>query len=266
MTIGKKIAFGFGLVIVLLIVVGILSFRGVTGIGSSAKDVVTKNELIANLTNKEVDHLNWANVVSELLTNDAVTELNVETDDHKCAFGQWLYSDARKQAEKDIPEIASILKEIETCHYDLHASAIEIGEHFKQADATLPGILAGRQVDHLHWADAIRDCFLTNCDEVKVEIEATQCALGKWLNTAQAKKAYENRSAEFKRAWDKMDVSHRKLHESAGNIADEYAQIHEGLEILLLQRLLEHKNWAENVSKAIIAGKSDLGVETDRDA
>ncbi len=263
LTVGKKIALGFALVIVLLVVVGTLSFTGITGMGGNAKDVITKNELVANLIGKEVDHLNWANAISELLTNDEVTELSVETDDHKCAFGLWLYSDAREQAEKDIPEIAPILKEIESYHYDLHASAIEIGKHFEQADATLPGILAGRQVDHLHWADAIRDCFLTNCEGIKVEIDPAQCALGKWLITAPAKAAYENGTAEFKQAWDKMVVSHGTLHRSAKDIADEYAQVHKGLEVLLLGRLLEHKDWAEEVSKAIIEGRSDLGVQTD---
>jgi methyl-accepting chemotaxis protein len=263
LTIGKKIAFGFGLVIVLLIIVGSLAFRGVTKMGSNAEDVIDKNELIENITRKEIDHLNWANEVSELLTNDKVTKLNVETDDHKCAFGQWLFSDAREHAEEAIPELAPILKEVEGYHRDLHASAIEIGEHFQQADTELPGILSAREVDHLNWAAAIRDCFLTNCAGIQVEIDPTQCALGKWLNTEQAKAAYQNGTAEFRRAWDSMVVSHRKLHESAGDITDEYAQVHQGLEVLLLKRLLDHKDWAEKVSEAIIEGKSDLGVETD---
>ena len=115
----------------------------------------------------------------------------------------------------------------------------------------------------MHWADAIRDCFLTNCEGIQVEIDPAQCALGKWLTTTQAKNAYENGTAEFKQAWDKMVVSHGALHRSAKDIADEYAQVHRGLEVLLLGRLLEHKDWAEEVSKAIIEGRSNLGVQTD---
>ncbi len=263
MTIGKKIALGFSLVIVLLVVVGILSFRGVTGMGKNAEDVISKNELIATITQKEIDHLNWANAVNELLTNDEVTELNVQTDDHKCAFGQWLYSDARQHAENAIPELASIFKEIESYHYELHTSAIEIGEHFKQADATLPGILAARQVDHLNWAAAIRDMFLENKESLNVQVDPTKCALGKWLISAQAKTAYENGTAEFKQAWDQLLVSHIKLHESAKHIGAKYAQIHEGLEQLLLNRLIDHKNWVQKVTEAVIEGRSDLGVQTD---
>ncbi|MDT8302998.1 MAG: methyl-accepting chemotaxis protein [Sedimentisphaerales bacterium] len=263
LTIGKKISLGFGLVIVLLLAVGILSFRGVTGMGNNAEDVISKNELIKTITQKEIDHLNWANAVSELLTNDEVTELNVQTDDHKCAFGQWLYSDARKHAEKAIPELVSILKEIENCHHALHASAIEIGQNFKQADAELPGIITGRMVDHLNWAAAIRDTFLGNKESINVQIDPTKCALGKWLNSSQAQNAYKNGDTEFKHAWDQMLIGHGKLHQSATLIGDKYAQIHEGLEQLLLHRLIDHKNWTQKVSVAIIKGESDLGVQTD---
>jgi len=223
MTIGKKISLGFCLVIVLLVVIGTLSFRGVTGMSNNAEDVISKNELIANITQKEIDHLNWANAVSELLTNDEVTKLNVQTDDHKCAFGQWLYGDARKHAEKAIPDLVSILKEIEGCHHALHASAIEIGQNFKQADTELPGILAAREVDHLNWASVIRDAFLQNKESINVQVDPTLCALGKWLNSEQAKKAYQSGDAEFKHAWDQMLVGHRKLHESAKELSDKYA-------------------------------------------
>jgi methyl-accepting chemotaxis protein len=263
MTIGKKIAFGFGLVLTLLVVVSVIAFRGVSGMGSNAKDVIHKNELIENITRKEIDHLNWANAVSELLTNDEVTELNVQTDDHQCAFGKWLYGDARTDAEKTIPELASILKEIEGYHHKLHASAIEIKEHFRQADTELPGIIAERMVDHLNWASAIRDTFLENMESLTVQTDPTKCALGKWFDSEQAKAAYENGNADFKRAWDSMLESHDKLHKTAIHIGQEYAQIHPGLEQLLLKRLLDHKNWTQKVTEAIIAGKSELGVQTD---
>jgi len=263
LTIGKKLALGFGAVVAALAVVVILSFTGVGGIVTNAEEVIYGNQLDAEMTQKEVDHLNWVSKVNALLTDEKVTKLEVETDDHKCGFGQWLYSDLRKEAEKRIPSLASILKSIEEPHRKLHGSAIHIDETFIQADAALPGIIAAREVDHLNWAGEIRDTFLQNKEKLAVQLDPTQCALGKWLNTEQAKKAYENGTAEFRRAWDQMDVVHRKLHESAAGVTDEYAQVHQGLELILLNRLLDHKNWVEEVSKAIIEGNSDLGVETD---
>ena len=135
LTIGRKIACGFGVTLFLLAVVGGVAYWGVALMVRDSRDVVSKNALIENLKSKEIDHLNWASAVSELLTNDDVTELHVETDDHKCAFGKWLYSDARKEAEEQIPELAPIFKEIEAPHKHLHESAVEIDKHFKRNDA-----------------------------------------------------------------------------------------------------------------------------------
>src|SRR4030042_854055 len=113
MTIGKKLALGFAIVLVLLVFVGASSFYCITGMSNDAIDVVYQNGLSESLKDKEIDHLNWANEVVALLTDDSVTELNVQTDDHKCAFGQWLYGDDREKAEQVIPELASTLQEIE---------------------------------------------------------------------------------------------------------------------------------------------------------
>ena len=153
MTIGKKLAFGFSVVLLVLGSIVVMSFTGVGDIVNNAKEVIYGNTLDAMMAQKEVDHLNWAGKVNSLLTDDKVTKLEVETDGHKCGFGQWLYSDARKEAETKIPALASIFKDIEEPHQCLHESAIHIGEAFVQADTALPGILAARQVDHLHWAN-----------------------------------------------------------------------------------------------------------------
>jgi methyl-accepting chemotaxis protein len=50
-----------------------------------------------------VDHLNWANEVNALLTDDTVSELRDQTDPHKSSFGQWYYGEGRKQAEALVP-------------------------------------------------------------------------------------------------------------------------------------------------------------------
>ena len=84
LTIGKKVAFGFGVVVTMMAVVGFLSYTGVGGIVTNAAQVIDGNELDGILAQKEVDHLNWANKVNALLTDESVTELNVQTDDHLC--------------------------------------------------------------------------------------------------------------------------------------------------------------------------------------
>ena len=82
LTIGKKVAVGFGVVLTLLTVVGFLSYTGVGGIVTNAGQVIDGNKLDGVLAQKEVDHLNWTGKINALLTDKNVTELTVQTDDH----------------------------------------------------------------------------------------------------------------------------------------------------------------------------------------
>ncbi|MFH2065608.1 MAG: methyl-accepting chemotaxis protein [Pseudomonadota bacterium] len=218
LTIGKKIAVGFGVVLVLLGIVGILNYTGVGDIVNNAKQVNEGNKLDGMLAQKEVDHLNWMSKVNALLTDDTVTTLQVETDDHQCGFGKWLFGEERKEAERHIPSLAPLFAAIEEPHHKLHASAIAIGKVFKQANTELPILLAEKEVDHLKWASRIRDVFLKGSDTLDVETDPEKCALGKWLHSDAAMKAYENGDAVFKKMWDEMITAHKHLHESAIDI------------------------------------------------
>ncbi|OHB44661.1 MAG: hypothetical protein A2Y13_03620 [Planctomycetes bacterium GWC2_45_44] len=126
MTIGKKLVFGFSLMLILLVLIGLVSYKSIYSMCNGTKDTINNNEIAQTLRQKEIDHLNWAGAVSAVLIDKGITELKVETDPHKCGFGKWYYSDARKEAESQIPAIASTLSEIEQYHTNLHLSAVEI--------------------------------------------------------------------------------------------------------------------------------------------
>ena len=162
MTIGKRIGIGFGIVLILLAIVGVIAYTGTVGIVTNAEEVIDGNRLDGNLAQKEVDHLNWVNQVNALLTDENITKLTVQTDDTKCGFGKWLYGEGRKQAETLVPSLAPLLKEIEAPHKALHESAIAIDKVFEQANPRLPTLLVEREVDHLTWAAKIRDAFINN--------------------------------------------------------------------------------------------------------
>jgi methyl-accepting chemotaxis protein len=262
MTFGKKIAVGFGTVLVLLSVVGILSYTGVGGIVNNAGQVIDGNKLDGNLAQKEVDHLNWANKVNALLTDASVVTLDVETDDHKCGFGQWLFGEGRKEAEALVPSLGPLFKEIETPHKMLHDTAIQIGEHFKQADTALPGFLAAKEVDHLQWVAQVHELFLENLPELNVETDDHKCALGKWLHGEGAQKAVKGHP-ELSRLVEALKEPHKALHHSAFEIQKVYKQVHPGLRNVLKDRLDDHRRWAENVSEAIILNNMNMAVETD---
>ena len=85
LSIGKKLGAGFALLLVLLGVVGLVSYTGVGTIVMDAEIVIDGNKLQSVLTERELDHLVWAGKVNALLTDEKVTTLNVETDHNKCA-------------------------------------------------------------------------------------------------------------------------------------------------------------------------------------
>ena len=215
LTIGKMVAVGFGVVLALLTLVGFLSYTGVGGTVTNAGLVIDGNMLDGVLAQKEVDHLNWTGKVTALLTDENVTELNVQVDDHKCGFGEWLYGEGRKEAEILVPSIAPLLKEVQEPHRKLHESAIAIGKVFKQANAQLPTLFAEREIDHLKWAARIRDTLLRESDSLDVQTDPTKCALGKWVNSEEAKTAYTNAGVDYKREWNNLLGTHEELHQSA---------------------------------------------------
>jgi len=259
---GKKIGIGFGVVLLLLSVVGGWSVFGIGGIVGNAGQVIAGNKLDGVLGQKEVDHLNWANKVNALLTDEKVTKLDVETDDHKCGFGKWLFGEGRKEAEKLVPSLASYLKKIEKPHRELHKSAIEIKDHFKQADVNLPGFLAAREVDHLKWTAKVNELFIENLPELSIQTDHQKCGLGRWLYGKGAKKAAEGHP-ELAKLIEALKKPHMDLHRSAIGIQGEYRQVHPGLIVTLKDRLDDHRKWAAKVSGAIINGHGRLDVQTD---
>ena len=213
-----KMLISFGIILIILLAVAFMSINGIGTIIQNAKMVIEGNKLRGVAVQKELDHLKWANKVSELITNDNVHTLDVQLDYHKCAFGKWYYSDARQKAIELVPELRSVLEEIEEPHKRLHESAKEILKFYKPADPKLPAFLTEKMVDHLKWATSIQNSILNKDRMLKVEMDPTQCGLGKWLSSENAKEVYENGDAEFRRTWDEMVSVHKKLHESAKKI------------------------------------------------
>ncbi len=155
LSIGKKITIGFGTVLTLLLLVGYIAHSGIDRILANTRLTSYFNVMNQTMAEKEIDHLNWVAKVNALLIDEHVTQLNVETDDHKCAFGRWLYGDERKKAEAMIPAIAPHLKQIEKAHYALHSSATDIGNTFRQSHGDLILTLNNRLTDHVNWVARI---------------------------------------------------------------------------------------------------------------
>ena len=151
MTLGIRIAVGFVVVLVLMAIISFISFNGFQDVVK----VIKGNQLDGTLVQKEIDHLNWANKVNALLTDEHVTSLAVETDDHKCAFGEWLYGNESAKTVTIIPELAPLLEKIEEPHRKLHESAVDIAAAFRQPHQGLSITLANLLKDHIAWSKQI---------------------------------------------------------------------------------------------------------------
>ena len=183
LTIGKKITLGYAVILILLIVVGVLNYAGVGSIVNNAAEVIDGNKLTSMLVQREVDHLKWVEKVNALLTDASVTELEVQTDDHKCGMGKWLYGPERKQAEKLLPSLIPILKSLEEPHRILHETAIDIDLSYEQGDLSLPIRITEIESGHLAWANRAYEAVINrNTTVKKFQTDPTKCMLGKFMN------------------------------------------------------------------------------------
>ena len=262
MTIGRRIVLGFGAVLALLAVAGILSYVGVGGIVQNAREVIEGNKLDGELAQDELDHLNWVNKLNKLLTDDAVNKIDVVTDPHKCKFGKWLYGEGRKKAEAMVPSLAPLLKKIEKPHAELHKSAIDIQRFYRPADRKLPAVLAEKELDILHWANAISEALIGNHKTISVQTDPKKCDFGRWYYSERTK-SMAAKDPGFKKLYDEVGKLHNQMHYSAAILGKVYKQIHPGLLESLLTSLDDLRRWASMVSQAVILEQEVIDVEKD---
>jgi methyl-accepting chemotaxis protein len=138
MSLSVKLTGGFLLVSCLVLVVGLIGLYSLKMSEMASVKLAYSESIAKQLLQREIDHLNWARKAGLFQRDENMVSLGVETDEHKCAFGKWYYSDDRKKAEQEAPEIKSFLTQIEDPHRKLHKSAqsIEVilkkGKEFRQ--------------------------------------------------------------------------------------------------------------------------------------
>ncbi len=218
--VGTKLGIGFFEMVLILIIASILSYFGVGTIVNNAGEVIKGNKLDAELAQREVDHLNWIIKVEALFSDKNVTNVEVETDDHKCGFGKFLYGEKRKNAEKLVPSLSPMFKDIEEPHKRLHLSAIEIDDVYSQVDIAIGSFLREKKVDHLNWMHKVKDVLVDkSLNIVDAEIDHTKCGLGTWMYSPETS-MFMRDNPQYASIFSTMKEPHRKLHESAIKIQE----------------------------------------------
>lgn len=214
-----KFAFGFGAIIVLLIVIASWLIVGIGGITLSANKVISGNRLNSSIMQCQIDHLNWLAKVNELLTDENVIKLDVETDPHKCGFGKWYYGQGRQDAEELIPELKLLLDDIEESHIKLHESAIKISNVFVQSDRKRSSQMHEIKNLHLEWMQNVLNILTSGKNEtiINVQKDHTKCALGTWLNSKEIIE-FSKLNPTFASYINEIIQPHIELYESVINI------------------------------------------------
>ncbi len=86
------------------------------------------------LSEKEADHLAWANKVLKFFAQNKA-ELKVTIDGHQCALGKFLYGEKGKKVAASDPELGRLLEALKEPHLRLHKSAAKIQEKAADKDA-----------------------------------------------------------------------------------------------------------------------------------
>ncbi len=211
--IGKKLGAGFGVILALFIAASAnnwASFGSIEdniGVSSNAGD----NKVL--MVEKVVDHLNWTMKLQSLFASDDVHEVLVQTDDHKCGLGKWLYGEETQALANSDPELGRLLKEIEAPHKHLHESAINIGLTYVDFDLALQNMISERWIDHLSWTERLANSVLSK-EPFDGGLDPEQCPFGQWYH------AYKAENPEFANLLHEWEGPHRRLHESARKIVD----------------------------------------------
>ncbi|MEW6378421.1 MAG: methyl-accepting chemotaxis protein [bacterium] len=212
-TIGKRIWIGFAVILVLLLAMGGISYYSIHRMGTleeASKIAATEG---IRLHDAKIKHLAWVNTVSDIFLRKDVDRLNVQTDDHQCTFGKWLYSEQADQMARIDPGIHSLLEKIKQPHRELHDSAKQIGSLFTKFDQKNDALLAERWIDHLTWANDLRDYLMTG-KKFTGSLNPHQCAFGQWYYT------YRTDDPELESLLKKWASPHEALHNSAQKIIE----------------------------------------------
>ncbi len=129
LSIGKKMFLSFGLLFLVVLILGIFWQRGIVLL----KDIETKKgdliELKEKLREMQVVHYKWVDNLRETVRKKGKFE--GEIDPKKCVFGKWYYS-----YKLPYPELEELFRSLEEPHKKLHQSGGPVIKAIEQGNAT----------------------------------------------------------------------------------------------------------------------------------
>ncbi|MDK2896639.1 MAG: methyl-accepting chemotaxis protein [Candidatus Atribacteria bacterium] len=126
----KKLSLGFGVLIVVLVILTILAYWSIDQIHNFSHQVAEIKDRENFLLQRKVDHLLWQEQLSFAIFNGE--QFRGELDPTRCNLGQWLLEEETAAIEDE--EIQNVLAQIKVPHEALHRSAQEINQRLIEGD------------------------------------------------------------------------------------------------------------------------------------
>jgi len=129
LSIGKKLFLSFGLLFLIILILGIFWQRGIVTLQTVDKK---QNELIEvkdKLREMQVNHYKWVDALREAARKREHFE--GELDPTKCYFGKWYYS-----YQQPYPELENLFKSLDEPHKTLHESGRLVTQAIQRGDYT----------------------------------------------------------------------------------------------------------------------------------
>ncbi len=223
-----KLWLAFGLVIILSAIMGVIS------INASYNSIFTANKIkksehkmleidgvMKNVLNAQKAHKEWVANIEDVIINNKAS-FNVALDGHLCGFGKWIYTKNKNgltglEVVREIsPESAAKLETVLQPHLQLHLTAKEMADTWKQRHLGLRNLLKDRLDDHRKWAAKVSNAIIENKNP-DVQTDPTKCNFGKFLESSENKR-FEDEWPEYSKIINNIRKNHDALHESVEEI------------------------------------------------
>ena len=166
-----KISIGFSIVLMLLIITSLTGSINLNKLLGNSQNVVTTDNLVAEMIQREVDHLKWTNSLMKFVFDEREHKLEIGLDHTRCGFGRWYYGEGRKLAEQQYPNLTSKFRALEQPHKELHQSAIKIQQVYRMGNVELLQQALSLEGAHLAWANTVKDNILLQQSSVGVQLD-----------------------------------------------------------------------------------------------
>jgi methyl-accepting chemotaxis protein len=133
LSLGRKLAIGFGAVLALLLTIAFVSHKAQRENLDDAALATRFGTLASTLKARMINHMQWTLAVSEGLVTQDMTDAQVVTDYRGCPFGQWYYGQGRQAMGELAPSAIPLLNALEEPHRRIHESFQRILEIYRQA-------------------------------------------------------------------------------------------------------------------------------------